>query len=199
MPDVRLRTLWYAFLSDLILLVQTDAGIPQTSRLMDYYILLYDPFFTVFQYLGSAKITFSASGFDSAVQINPLSFSFPKRPISPPSLLCLKALTGAVISAAGTASVSTGGHTEKALGSLVKFIYFTTGGHNGPGATMGLFFLFFFHPWLSLRIHYFVGFGSAFTKLPRVSGYGYVVILDDDLRIVASPSSRLNILEKPVL
>lgn len=57
----------------------------------------------------------------------------------------------------------------------------------------------FFHPWLSLRIHYFVGFGKAFTKLLQTGGYGYAVILDDDLRIVASPLSRLNILEKLVL
>lgn len=63
---------------------------------------------------------------------------------------------------------------------------------------MGLFVLFCFYPRQSLRIHYFVGFGSAFTKVPPVGGYGYAVILDDDLRIVASPSSRLNILEKPL-
>lgn len=59
-------------------------------------------------------------------------------------------------------------------------------------------FYFFFNPRQSLRIHYFVGFGSAFTKVPPVGGYGYAVILDDDLRIVASPSSQLNILEKPL-
>lgn len=52
---------------------------------------------------------------------------------------------------------------------------------------------------LSLRIHYLVGFGKAFAKLPRAGGYGSAVILDDDLRIRASPSSRLNILEQPVL
>lgn len=61
---------------------------------------------------------------------------------------------------------------------------------------MGLFI--FFCTRQSLRIHYFVGFGSAFTKAPPVGGYGYAVILDDDLRIVTRPSSRLNILEKPL-
>lgn len=57
----------------------------------------------------------------------------------------------------------------------------------------------FFHPRLSLRIHYLVGFGKALTKLPRAGGYEYAVILDDDPRIITSPSRRLNILEKPVL
>lgn len=56
-----------------------------------------------------------------------------------------------------------------------------------------------FHPRLSLRIHYLVGFGKDFAKLPRAGGYGPAVVLDDDLRIVASPSSRLNILKQPVL
>lgn len=57
-------------------------------------------------------------------------FFFPKRPLSPLSLLCLKMLTGAVI-AAPTAGVSTGGHREKALGSIVKLVYFTRGSQNG--------------------------------------------------------------------
>lgn len=56
----------------------------------------------------------------------------------------------------------------------------------------------FFHPRLSLRLHYLVGFGKAFTKLPRAGGYRYAVILDDNLRIVAPPLRWLNIPEKPV-
>lgn len=56
----------------------------------------------------------------------------------------------------------------------------------------------FFHPRLSLRLHYLVGFGKAFTKLRQAGGYRYAV-LDADLRIAAPPLSRLNIPEKPRL
>lgn len=54
-----------------------------------------------------------------------------------------------------------------------------------------------FSPPAEFKNSLFSWFWKSFYK--TAGGYGYAVILDDGLRIVASLSSRVNILEKPVL